>query len=96
MGSSFPVSYTHLDVYKRQVVTPTEAADISVIYALIVSIFCYRTFKFSDIPSALKEAARTCLLYTSVSIDLVVSYLEEVPKNCLLFCDKLFVKTQTM
>ena len=41
------------------VVTPTEAADISVIYALIVSIFCYRTFKFSDIPSALKEAART-------------------------------------
>lgn len=41
------------------VVTPTEAADISVIYALIVSIFIYKSFKPSDIPGALKETART-------------------------------------
>lgn len=41
------------------IVTPTEAANISVIYALIVSIFIYKTFKISDIPSALKEAAST-------------------------------------
>lgn len=41
------------------IVTPTEAADIAVIYALIVSIFIYRTFKISDIPSALKETLRT-------------------------------------
>lgn len=41
------------------IVTPTEAADISVIYALVVSIFIYKTFKISDIPGALKEAAKT-------------------------------------
>ena len=41
------------------IVTPTEAADISVIYALIVSIFIYKTFKISDIPGALRETART-------------------------------------
>lgn len=41
------------------IVTPTEAADISVIYALIVSMLIYKTFKISDIPSALRETART-------------------------------------
>ena len=41
------------------VVTPTEAADISVIYALFVSMFVYRTFKLSDIPDALRETAKT-------------------------------------
>ena len=38
--------------------TPTEAADISVIYAVIVSIG-YGSFKLSDIPTVLKEAAKT-------------------------------------
>ncbi len=41
------------------IVTPTEAADISVIYALFVSIFIYKSFKWSDLPSALRETART-------------------------------------
>lgn len=43
------------------IVTPTEAADISVIYALIISMFCYKTFKLSDLPDALREAARTAV-----------------------------------
>ena len=41
------------------VVTPTEAADISVIYALFISMFVYKTFKLSDIPDALRETAKT-------------------------------------
>lgn len=41
------------------VVTPTEAADIAVIYALIVSMLIYRTLSFKDIPSILKESINT-------------------------------------
>lgn len=36
--------------------TPTEAAAISVAYALIVSLFFYKTMKVSDLPGILKEA----------------------------------------
>lgn len=41
------------------IVTPTEAADISVIYALVISIFIYKSFKWSDLPDALRETAKT-------------------------------------
>ena len=41
------------------IVTPTEAADISVIYALLISIFIYKSFKWSDLPNALRETAKT-------------------------------------
>lgn len=41
------------------VVTPTEAADISVLYALFVSIFIYKSIGWRDIPAVLKEAAKT-------------------------------------
>jgi len=41
------------------VVTPTEAADISVIYALIVSLLIYRTLKVKDLPGILKETITT-------------------------------------
>lgn len=41
------------------IVTPTEAADVSVIYALFISIFVYKTFRISDIPIALKETMKT-------------------------------------
>lgn len=40
-------------------VTPTEAACISVFYALIVSLFIYRTIKVSDIISIMATAVRT-------------------------------------
>jgi C4-dicarboxylate transporter DctM subunit len=41
------------------IVTPTEAANVAVIYALVISIFVYKTFSISDIPSALKESMKT-------------------------------------
>lgn len=40
-------------------VTPTEAALISVIYALIISLFIYKTIKIKDIIPILNESART-------------------------------------
>ncbi|MBQ6386700.1 MAG: TRAP transporter large permease [Lachnospiraceae bacterium] len=39
--------------------TPSEAAAISVIYALVVSIFVYRTMKVSEIPAVVKDAVAT-------------------------------------
>lgn len=39
-------------------VTPTEAACISVFYALIVSLFIYRTIKIKDLWSILREAVK--------------------------------------
>lgn len=41
------------------IVTPTEAACISVFYALIVSLFIYRTIKFKDILGIMSTAVRT-------------------------------------
>lgn len=40
------------------IVTPTEAATVSVFYSLIVSIFIYKTMTFKDIPSILEETAK--------------------------------------
>ena len=37
-------------------VTPTEAACVSVFYALIVCLFIYKTIKFKDIPQLFKDA----------------------------------------
>jgi len=37
-------------------VTPTEAACVSVFYALIVCLFIYKTISFKDIPQLLKDA----------------------------------------
>lgn len=36
--------------------TPTEAAAISVAYALVVSLFCYRTMTVKELPGIMKEA----------------------------------------
>ena len=41
------------------IASPTEAAVISVFYALFVSLFLYRTMKFRDIPPIFVEAIRT-------------------------------------
>lgn len=47
-------------------VTPTEAACVSVFYALIVCLFAYKTIRFRDIPQLLKDAiasyAPICML----------------------------------
>lgn len=41
------------------VVTPTEAANISVIYALVVSLFIYKSLDFKDIPEVMKSTIKT-------------------------------------
>ncbi len=41
------------------VATPTEAASISVYYALFVSLFCYKTMKGRDLLPVLRETVRT-------------------------------------
>lgn len=41
------------------VASPTEAAAISVFYALIISLFVYKSIKFSDLWDIFKEAIRT-------------------------------------
>jgi len=41
--------------------TPTEAAVISVFYALVVSLFVYRSLRFSDLLDVLKESVSYCL-----------------------------------
>ncbi len=45
--------------------TPTEAAAVSVVYALGVELFVYREFKFADITGVCQEAAvlSACLLF---------------------------------
>ncbi len=45
--------------------TPTEAAAVSVIYALFVELFIYQEFKFTDITEICREAAvlSSCLLF---------------------------------
>lgn len=50
------------------IVTPTEAAAISVLYSLIVSLFIYKTITLKDIPGLIKEA-----IDGGVSISLVVA-----------------------
>jgi C4-dicarboxylate transporter DctM subunit len=39
--------------------TPTEAASISVYYALIVSVFFYKTLKWRDLPAILRETVKS-------------------------------------
>ena len=50
------------------IVTPTEAANISVIYSLIVSLFIYKSLKLSDLISITKET-----IVTAAPVLLVVS-----------------------
>lgn len=52
------------------IVTPTEAANISVIYAIIVSVFLYKSIKFSQLGAIMKDTVNTVgpiLLVVSVA-----------------------------
>jgi C4-dicarboxylate transporter DctM subunit len=67
------------------VASPTEAAVISVFYALIVSLFVYRSIKVKDIWAIMVEAIRTFapilfILATSVAFSRVLT-LMQVPQN---------------
>ena len=53
---------------KTGVFTPTEAAVVAAVVALLVSVFVYRGMKFSDLPKLLLQAAKT-----SSSIMLIVA-----------------------
>ena len=76
MGTQESVSYTHLDVYKRQVVTLIEPAlspvccgsSLSELSSVAVSVICYEPLAsfFADlITKNVATAASACLLYTS-------------------------------
>lgn len=67
------------------IASPTEAAVISVFYALIVSLFVYRTIKIKDIWGILVEAVRTYapilfILAASVAFSRVLT-LMQVPQS---------------
>ena len=49
--------------------TPTEAASVSVVYALFVELFLYREIKFVEVPSVCRQAAvmSGCLLFILAS-----------------------------
>ncbi|MBP1926429.1 C4-dicarboxylate transporter DctM subunit [Sedimentibacter acidaminivorans] len=52
------------------IVTPTEAANISVVYALIISLFIYKSLKFKDLSTVMKETVNTAapiLLVVSIA-----------------------------
>jgi len=51
------------------IATPTEAAGLGVLYALVFGLFVYRELKLRMIPGILKEA-----IYTSASIMMIVTF----------------------
>ncbi len=66
------------------VASPTEAAVISVFYALIVSLFVYKTIRFKDVWGIMEESVRTYapilfILATSVAFSRVLT-LMQVPQ----------------
>ena len=60
--------------------TPTEAAAISVVYAIAVTRFAYKTLAWSDLPAIFSESARSSavvliILAASLGIGLLASFL---------------------
>lgn len=71
------------------VASPTEAAVISVFYALIISIFVYKTLKISEIKNVLIESLRTFtpilfILAAAVSFSRILTLLQ-VPQMSATF-----------
>jgi C4-dicarboxylate transporter DctM subunit len=44
------------------VFTPTEAAAVSAVYALVVAVFIYKDLKFKDLPEVFVDASRTTVM----------------------------------
>lgn len=60
--------------------TPTEAAAVSVVYAVLVTKFVYRTLRFSDLPEIFVASARSSavvliILAASLGIGMLASFL---------------------
>lgn len=67
------------------IASPTEAAVISVFYALVISLFIYKTIKLSDIYSIFMEAIKTFtpilfILAISVAFSRIITLLQ-IPQN---------------
>ncbi len=75
--------------------TPTEAAVIAVIYALIVSFFVFKTLKFKDLPQILKESAHTtAVVMMMVSAAFLYGWIisrERIPVHLANFISQLSV-----
>lgn len=76
------------------VASPTEAAVISVFYALIISLFVYKSIRLKDIWSILAEATKTFtpilfILATSTAFSRVLT-LMQVPQSVSMFITEHF------
>ena len=64
--------------------TPTEAAAVTVIYALAISLFVYRDLKWREIPEVFRKAARTtAIVGIIISAANLLSYIltrERIPQ----------------
>ena len=78
------------------IASPTEAAVISVFYALFVSLFLYRTMKFRDIPPIFVEAIRTFtpilfILAASTAFSRVLTLMQVPQAVMILLVINLFL-----
>ena len=60
--------------------TPTEAAAVSVVYAILITKFVYRTLRFADLPGIFIESSRSSavvliILAASLGLGLLASFL---------------------
>jgi C4-dicarboxylate transporter DctM subunit len=66
-------------------VTPTEAANVSVIYSLIISLFVYKSMTWKDIVPALRETAKTfapmMIIVSAATVFSRVLTLLEIPQD---------------
>jgi len=80
--------------------TPTEAATISVFYALIISIFVYKSLKFRELWDVMKESVRVCtpalfILATALAFGRVLAFLQ-VPQDLGIWIGNAFSTKITM
>ena len=77
--------------------TPTEAAAISCVYTLIVSIFIYKEMKLSDIPKVIRDSAKstaTILFIISLASPfawLMTNAAHKIIANAILSLDNKFL-----
>jgi C4-dicarboxylate transporter DctM subunit len=55
--------------------TPTEAAIVACVYALVVSLFIYRELKFRELPTVFTKAARSCNFLIIIALSAVFGRL---------------------
>ncbi len=67
------------------VFTPTEAAAVSAVYALFVSLFIYKDLTFKDLPRVFREASKTTVMLMFIIANAIlfahVLTSERIPQN---------------